>query len=1057
MAIDGINAARVSDTSSVPADYTSPSRAELTELAKALHDVGERSGKKDDYDRRLQALASEFLPTLSQEDRGRFMGAILDRDKGALKSWLQSDRLDKLVDDGRLGESDRKRVVDAVERGYADQHVEQDKASEFIDTAKVDKASDRPSDAPSKDDLVDLHKSLHDVGERRARKDDYDKRLAALATDERFLSGLDDNDRGRFMGVVFERDKGALKSWLQSDRLDKLVDEGRIDDKDRKRVVDSVERGYADGHIDESRASEFIDTGKADDRSRASSADDDKDKDKAAPKSVTEDGYKVAGAKEDVVYDDIKKVSYPGEFDGGWLRVDTKGGDKLAVGPSDAPDLHALAERKYLDEGQGTVDQTRKDARLPATKDTDLFAMKTDVEQDGDKLSVGEAAMKLTIDEIKGRSDLYDGSAQAQFLRLVEARSAVTNGRPIHPVYEDRISGAFKSTRTRTENLVRLEQADMQEIFDERALNRELDSAMRNEQVAELYQSKLTEAVGKVPKDERNKLADRLEKVVGSADYVTAANQLEESERPLAKADVEDALSQLALIDPDRAGEAGQTFALNALAGEIDKVFADPALVTSEARVDAVDAGLGAIKNGISKAKLPFDMAGKLDSVLKADKTVKQDFSKLLDGMRKGGHDDIDQVFSDTMFASDKSAQADMRSLVGDLSSNGLLPAITGAIGMTQTIRSLVSNGLGETPEEILGTVGGVLGMTASLESGRTLLKNVASTLDGSATDLLGMRSEDTKRLGLDSVHTNQATRAYRDAVADAPHGPGKLAVPDQDKIAHGLKDRLGDASDSKFDRRVDATMKVASKLKGHAAGMLGVVTGGMGLDDTASDADRAAGVLGVISGSTDALAGIVGELTKDGQLRPGVNRFLAAAGGEGAAVAGQRIAGAIARGAGPVGFVLTAVSELVSVFTGNAKAKQTANEQHGWFNALADDGVMQSDWNVKYDYARTMLGEFDNLHNDHVKNARALKSADWGGRQAPEDRSIFDFHRDEFAHFKQEWEKNRGAPTYVTFLDPGKRKADFKREADAMDEVKAYKKEYPTYHPGYNDWVLEP
>ncbi|MEN4904658.1 hypothetical protein [Luteimonas sp. TWI1437] len=44
-----------------------------------------------------------------------------------------------------------------------------------------------------------------------------------------------------------------------------------------------------------------------------------------------------------------------------------------------------------------------------------------------------------------------------------------------------------------------------------------------------------------------------------------------------------------------------------------------------------------------------------------------------------------------------------------------------------------------------------------------------------------------------------------------------------------------------------------------------------------------------------------------------------------------------------------------------------------------------------------------------------------------------------------------------VTFLDPDKRKADFKREADAMDEVKAYMKEHPTYHPGHNDWVLEP
>ena len=59
-------------------DYKSPSKAELEELADKLHDVGEKKAKKDDYDRRLEALASEFLPTLSPEDRGRFIGTVME-------------------------------------------------------------------------------------------------------------------------------------------------------------------------------------------------------------------------------------------------------------------------------------------------------------------------------------------------------------------------------------------------------------------------------------------------------------------------------------------------------------------------------------------------------------------------------------------------------------------------------------------------------------------------------------------------------------------------------------------------------------------------------------------------------------------------------------------------------------------------------------------------------------------------------------------------------------------------------------------------------------------
>lgn len=85
-------------------------------MADKLHDVGEKKAKKDDYDRRLEALASEFLPTLSPEDRGRFIGTVMEKDKGALGSWLQKDRLDKLVDNGRIDDSDCKRVLDGVSR-----------------------------------------------------------------------------------------------------------------------------------------------------------------------------------------------------------------------------------------------------------------------------------------------------------------------------------------------------------------------------------------------------------------------------------------------------------------------------------------------------------------------------------------------------------------------------------------------------------------------------------------------------------------------------------------------------------------------------------------------------------------------------------------------------------------------------------------------------------------------------------------------------------------------------------------------------------------------------
>ncbi|MGH8079263.1 MAG: hypothetical protein ACREP7_01730, partial [Lysobacter sp.] len=183
--------------------------------------------------------------------------------------------------------------------------------------------------------------------------------------------------------------------------------------------------------------------------------------------------------------------------------------------------------------------------------------------------------------------------------------------------------------------------------------------------------------------------------------------------------------------------------------------------------------------------------------------------------------------------------------------------------------------------------------------------------------------------------------------------------------------------------------------------------------------------------------------------------KFISAVGGQAAGAVAERAIGAITRGLGPIGIALTVVSELVSVFVNDAKDKKEAKQQYEWFSKLGEDGVMKGDWNLKYDYAVTTLNSFGNAR-DYIKNLRDLRGADWGGRQAPGDRSIFDFHREEFADFKTKWEKDRGATTYVEFLDPDKRDLDFKREKDHMDEVDEYMKNHPTYFPGYNDWVLE-
>ncbi|BAV99876.1 hypothetical protein [Lysobacter enzymogenes] len=898
--------------------------------------------------------------------------------------------------------------------------------------------------SPSKAELEELADKLHDVGEKKAKKDDYDRRLEALASE--FLPTLSPEDRGRFIGTVMEKDKGALGSWLQKDRLDKLVDNGRIDDSDCKRVLDGVSRGFGDDHIPKDKASEFIDTARKPEPQPEPAPPKD-DKPSEPPKDILNDGFRELGKDDRVLYGDIKNVSYPGEYDNGWLRFETKDGGKFAVDPAKSPDVYALAERSYLDVGQQTIDNARERAKLDPTAKTDVFSLETSEEVDGHKLKVGDAAMKLMIDELKGKKDLYDGSPQGEFLRMIEARSAVTNGKFIHPVYENRHINVGGRTKTETENLLKLEPADMKEMLDEGKINQRLDALMRDEQVSSLYQKSLKEAIGKVPEEQRKSMADNLAKVVESPDYVQEIGKLPKWDQPRAQADVEDAISQLSLLDPDRAKASGQKFAINALARDIDAGLADGEF-TPEAEVDGVEAGLGAITNAMEKAKLPVDLTEGIKEFLgKGGDDAKRDFAQVAKELRENGYapEDIDKAFANVDFRSDK--KDTIRGLISNLDSSGLLPSVSGAIGIASTVRGLVKDGFGETPEEKLAVAGGIIGMVGSLPDAKKLLGNLGKGIDGSALDLLDVDKQVKENIGVETRYGNQAVSAVGDNLRAADIPP--VDVANRDQIVKGLEQTAGDAAKGNLSRISQSTLKVLSDYSGKAGGVLGVVTGGMGAAEAfkgdSSAAEKADAVLNVVSGTLD----LAPDLLKAG------SKFVSAVGGQAAGAVAERVVGAITRGLGPVGMLLSVASELVSVFVNNAKDKKEAGEQYDWFKKLGDDGVTQGDWNLKYDYAVTTLNSFGNAR-DYINNLRELRGADWGGRQAPGDRSIFDFHREEFADFKSKWEKDRGADTYVEFLDPGKRKDDFKREKDSMDEVKEYMDKHPTYFPGYNDWVLE-
>lgn len=125
-------------TEQPPAAKAEVTDAELDTMARDLHAEGARPVIKDDYDKRLAALANDFLPKLSTEDQGRFFKAIQANDKGAYDSWLQGGRLDNLVKDGRVTAEQRQQLLEGMADGYNRGNVESGKVWQFFSLNHAD-------------------------------------------------------------------------------------------------------------------------------------------------------------------------------------------------------------------------------------------------------------------------------------------------------------------------------------------------------------------------------------------------------------------------------------------------------------------------------------------------------------------------------------------------------------------------------------------------------------------------------------------------------------------------------------------------------------------------------------------------------------------------------------------------------------------------------------------------------------------------------------------------------------------------------------------------------
>jgi hypothetical protein len=114
-------------------------QADIGAIADKVLDAGYRPIFIDHYETRVDVFAAE-LSKLNRADRARLIAEVMRRDEGAFDSWLKAGRIDQLVKDGVITESERKDLLDAFRFGLSVKSIPADKVpAEFVrDTHDAD-------------------------------------------------------------------------------------------------------------------------------------------------------------------------------------------------------------------------------------------------------------------------------------------------------------------------------------------------------------------------------------------------------------------------------------------------------------------------------------------------------------------------------------------------------------------------------------------------------------------------------------------------------------------------------------------------------------------------------------------------------------------------------------------------------------------------------------------------------------------------------------------------------------------------------------------------------
>ena len=710
------------------------------------------------------------------------------------------------------------------------------------------------------------------------------------------------------------------------------------------------------------------------------------------------------------------------------------GGKSYVVARATNPVLYDKAAAAARDAMGADADDVRAKHDLPPAGELTVPGLKTDVpsdpkKPDSEKLTVsGLATTNLLKDYRKGMEDgsIAKDDPRAKLVRALEAKSALESGRAITG-YSDELGW-----RNTDDHQTQLTPADMQDIIKGDKVDDQLQALFADKTVSKDFEAKTTEAVSHVPDKEglTRKLEETLlGKDAGDTRYIDYIKDLKaQGKSDAAQADVSAMVQSLTLLDPEKGKAAAQQLQVGSVTADLNDLVGNPGKVSDGSKIQATkdlfDLLKGTIKSGT--LDLPRRTIETIEKFIEGFLNGNVDQKKAIEAVQGAAKEAAENGGKIPAASLDKykafvplKDQAGFLGFLGGLNEKGVLGSLGGGISLMSGIYQLTAKGgqLADTPRERLSVAKDFLsfigGASHFIKTGDAIFGALGK---GGAVELLGLTKDVPEIWGskglwgkkLEEAHSDTGGGSRRDSLDsiidlygdDRPVSPspgsGKPLppLPGSDKplpplpgaddpattgTADALNARLGAAGAPKVDPSVAAkiagsTVKVLGAATDGVGGVADIVLGALTIKDglkSGNQLTQAAGGLQVASGAAGALAGGIGIAALFGPVAAGASAATGPLFLIGAAVAG--------------------IGAIVSYFAQHEKEQKATDKEGQWFIDLAGDKLLAGDWGDRVEYARCAIYNY-------------------GGRDAPDNQSMFRFQSDEWNHFRFEPQAHGGS-----------------------------------------------